>query len=106
MEQNVTDTTLSIENLEKVLYYESLDKLMITKAWEEDDSYIFKFMDGRFPPVNDGIIKLHKKPTKKDYYRISMNDGYFINEEHIHISDIKDKFKFISKVSKFRFVKK
>lgn len=102
MEQNVTNTTLSIENLERVIGYESFEKMMFTKAWEEDDSYVFQFMDGRFPPVNDGLIKLYKKRNQKGTYDVVINDGESLNYHTIEHSDIQEKFKFISKISKMR----
>jgi len=102
MEQNVTNTTLSIKNLERVIGYESFEKMMITKAWEEPDTYVFKFMDGRFPPVNDGLIKLYKKKNLEGTYDVVINDGESLNHHTIEHSDIQEKFKFISKISKMR----
>ena len=102
MKQNVTDLTLSIENLERVLHFESHEKMMFTKTWEENDSYVFQFMDGRFPPVNDGVIKLYKKRNLEGTYDVVINDGETIKQHTIEYSDIKEKFKFISKISKMR----
>jgi hypothetical protein len=102
MKQNVTNITLSIENLEKVIGYESFEKMMITKTWEEDDFYVFQFMDGRFPPVMDGLIKLYKKRNKDGRYDVVIDDGKSLNHHTIEHSDIKEKFKFISKISKMR----
>ena len=102
MEQNVTNKTLSIENLDRVIGYESFEKMMFTKAWEEDDSYVFQFMDGRFPPVNDGLIKLYKKRNLKGTYDVVIDDGKSLNHHTIEHSDIQEKFKFISKISKMR----
>jgi hypothetical protein len=102
MKQNVTNTTLSIDNLEKVIGYESFEKMMFTKAWEENDSYVFQFMDGRFPPVIDGLIKLYKKRNIEGTYDVVINDGSSLVHHTISHSDIQEKFKFISKISKMR----
>lgn len=102
MEQNVTNKTLRINNLKAVLHYESVEKMMFTKAWEEEDSYVFVFMDGRFPPVHDGFIKLYKKKNEDGKYDLVINDNTNIEHHTIEYSDIIEKFKFISKISKMR----